>query len=183
MSAKKSLGKLSYDGESDDFESFQNQFEYDSLMFSWSETDQVKAIKFCIVGKAKRYYNELRDDDKKDINKIMKKLKESLAKAPEFYLNLFSTRQLKPGESISSFCHSVQSLLDRMPGLKKTSRDRLLGSRLIAIAPENLKNFLEILNDRSWDYNVGRYYLDKSAYYKSINQVEIEPRLRLQNVG
>ena len=142
-------------------------------MFSWSETDQAKAIKFCLVGKAKRYYNEMSDDEKKDINKIRKKLKESLAKAPEFYLNLFSTRQLKPGESISSFCNLVQSLLERgMPGLEKASRDRLLRSRLIAIAPENLNNFLEMLSDKSWDDTVA--ILDKSADYKSINPVEIE---------
>ena len=46
-------------------------------MFSWSETDQAKAFKFCLVRKAKRYYNEMSEDDKKDISKILKKLKES----------------------------------------------------------------------------------------------------------
>lgn len=80
LNAKKKLeyhlkgGKLG-DGESDDFESFQNSFEYESLMFSWNETDEAKAIKFCLVVKANRYYNEFSDDDKKDINKIMKKVK------------------------------------------------------------------------------------------------------------
>jgi hypothetical protein len=62
----------------------------------------------------------------------------------------------------------VQGLLEKgLPGLEKTIRDKLLRSRLLAVAPVNLKNFLEMLSDRSWDDVVN--ILDKSNDYKLIS--------------
>ena len=62
----------------------------------------------------------------------------------------------------------MQGLLEKgLPGLEKTIRDKLLRSRLLAVAPENLKNFLEMLSDRSLDDVVN--ILVKSNDYKLIS--------------
>jgi len=167
MSRRVTGTPLVFDGETDDVEQFLNTFSYEAIMFAWSEEAQAEAIKYCLTGKALRYYNDLNETDRKSIKAIKKKLKECLAKAPEYYLNLFYMRAVKPNESIASFCHAIQQLLDKgMPGLEPATKGRLLRSRLIAVAPENLKNFLEMLADKTWDEVVA--ILDKSTDYRAI---------------
>jgi hypothetical protein len=58
-----------FDGETD-VETFLNAFGYEAVMFNWNETAQAMAIKYCLSGKALRYYNELDEDGKNDINAI-----------------------------------------------------------------------------------------------------------------
>lgn len=168
--SKRPVGNmLVFDGETEgEIDEFFNNFALEAMMFGWSEAEQAKAIRYCLKGKARRYMLELDETQQADIKEIEKKLRSCLSKAPEFYLNQFYKREVRGGESISSFCHCVQGLLEKgLPGLEKTIRDKLLRSRLLAVAPENLKNFLEMLSDRSWDEVVS--ILDKSNDYKLIS--------------
>ena len=113
-----------------------------------------------MTGKAQRYYNELNATQKADVKEVFKKL-------PEFYMNLFYVRTLKPNESVSAYCNDIQHLLEKaMPGLEETTRDKFLKSRLISVVPESVKNFLEMLSDKTWAQLVAIF--DKSTDYKSI---------------
>ncbi|RNA43351.1 hypothetical protein BpHYR1_027320 [Brachionus plicatilis] len=53
-----------------------------------------------------------------------------------------------------------------MPGLEEAAKSSLLRARLIANVPENVKNFMELLSDKSWKELVAIF--DKSVDYKSI---------------
>ena len=78
-----------YDGESGDLDRFESQFKYEALMFGWNDAAKAEAIKYCLTGKALRYFNELNDTQKADVKEVFKKLREGCTKAPEYYLNLF----------------------------------------------------------------------------------------------
>ncbi len=160
-------GRLQFDGESHDVESFLKLFVYEALMFSWDREAQVKAIECCLKGKALQIFNGLSASVKGDIDEVMKALKDGCRKSPDYYLNLFYMRVLKPDETIASFCHDIEFLLSKgMPGLEEASKSSLLRARLIANVPENVKNFMELLSDKSWKELVNIF--DKSVDYKSI---------------
>ncbi|CAF1081998.1 unnamed protein product, partial [Brachionus calyciflorus] len=58
---------------------------------------------------------------------------------------------MKPDESIATFCHDIEELLTKeMPGLEEESKSSLLRTRLIANVSENVKNFMDLLSDKSW---------------------------------
>ena len=120
------IGQM-YDGESGDLERFESMFNYEALMFAWDDTQKAAALKFCLTGKAQRYYNELSATQQADVKEVFKKIKEGCANAPEFYMNLFYVRTLKPNESVSAYCNDIQHLLEKaMPGLEETTRDKFL---------------------------------------------------------
>ena len=120
-------------------------------MFNWDRSAQVRAIECCLVGKALQIFNNLSQSQKTDIDEIIKALKAGCKKSPDFYLNLFYARTLKPDESIATFCHEIEGLLSKgMPGLEEASKSSLLRARLIANVLENVKNFMELLSDKSW---------------------------------
>lgn len=99
---------LVFEGETEgEVDEFFNNFALEALMFGWSEAKQ-SAIRYCL--KARRYMLELDETQQADIKEIEKKLRSSLSKAPEFYLNQFYKREVRGGESISSFFHCVQGL-------------------------------------------------------------------------
>ncbi|CAF1017288.1 unnamed protein product [Brachionus calyciflorus] len=107
-------------------------------------------------------------NQKTDIDEIIKALKAGCKKSPDFYLNLFYARKLKPDESIATYCHEIEGLLSKgMPGLEEASKSSLLRARLIANVPENVKNFMELLSDKSWKKLVTIFY--KSVDYKWIS--------------
>lgn len=162
---------LVFDGESQDVEEFLNSFVYETLMFGWNKESQVVAIKCCLVGKALQIYNGLSNAEKADIDEIMHALRQGCVKSPDYYLNLFYTRKLKPEESIASFCHDIERLLNKgMPGLETESKSKLLRARLIANVPENVKNYMEMLSDKSWRDLVALF--DKSVDYISIAKTD-----------
>ena len=137
-------------------------------MFNWDRAAQVRAIECCLVGKALQIFNNLSQSQKTDIDEIIKALKTGCKKSPDFYLNLFYARTLKSDESIATFCHDIEGLLSKgMPGLEEASKSSLLRARLIANVPENVKNFMELLSDKSWKELVTIF--DKSVDYKSIS--------------
>ena len=150
---KRSLGSnIVFDGESADYEDLRNAFGYDTVMYGWTKEQQAKAIKFCLTGKARKCFDQMSDDDKKNIDTIFDKLKSICFKAPEFYLNLFYSRVLKPDQSIRKFCHELQKLLERgMPVLDETVKGKMLRARLISSVPEHVKNFLELMTDKTWN--------------------------------
>lgn len=164
-----------YDGESADFDDFLNAFGYDATMFGWNDEEQAKAIKFCLTDKALKEFKKLSDDDKKDINKIIKQLKETCTKTPEYYLNAFYTAALEPGESIAQFCQKLQILVEKgLPGLDETHRDKMLKARLIVNVPQHVKDFLELMSNKKWSELVEIF--EKSNDYKSTspNNFQIE---------
>lgn len=81
-------GRLQFDGESHDVESFLKSFIYEALMFNWDRAAQVKAIECCLKGKALRIFNGL-SLAKSDIDEVMKALRDGCRKSPDYYLNLF----------------------------------------------------------------------------------------------
>ncbi|CAF0975863.1 unnamed protein product [Brachionus calyciflorus] len=163
-----SNGRLQFNGESKDVDNFIKLFIYESLMFNWDRAAQVRAIECCLVGKALQIFNNLSQSQKTDIDEIIKALKSGCKKSPDFYLNLFYARTLKPDESIATFCHEIEGLLWKgMPGLEEASKSSLLRARFFANIPENVKNFMELLSDKSWKELVTIF--DKSVDYKSIS--------------
>ncbi|CAF0881342.1 unnamed protein product [Brachionus calyciflorus] len=105
---------------------------------------------------------------KTDTDEIIKALNAGCKKSPDFYLNLFYARTLKQDESIATFCHEIEGLLSKdMPGLEKAFKSSLLRARLISNVPENVKNFMELLSDKSWKELFTIF--DKSVDYKSIS--------------
>lgn len=171
-----------YDGESADLEDFLNAFGYDATMFGWSDEEQAKAIKFCLMDKALKEYRKLSDDDKKDINKIVQKLKETCTKTPEYYLNSFYTATLEQGESIAQFCQKLQKLLEKgLLGLQETHRDKMLKARLIVNVPQHVKDFLELMSNKKWSELVEIF--EKSNDYKgeALNHYQTETAINKIN--
>ena len=144
---------VTYDGENDDFDEFINAFGYDAAIVGWTDEEQAKNLRYCLVGKALREYQNLTaTNSKATMTEVVAHLKKVCAKPTELYLNKFYTRIMEPGESIAKYCISIQNLLDKgLPGLDKSHREQMLKARLIAVVPENVKNFLELLGDRSWN--------------------------------
>ena len=166
-------GAPTFDGQGN-VEEFINLFGYESVMFKWDKAAQASAIKFCLSKKALRYYNELDASKKGDIDEIFKKLRQCCAKAPEYYLNKLYTRTLKADEPISSYCHDIQNLLEKaMPELNPETKGMMLRARLISVVPESVKNFLEMLSDKTWSELVAIF--DKSTDYKAIIQSSSVP--------
>ena len=140
---RRQLGiNLVYDGDDSRFDEFESAFRYECLIYGWDDGKKAEGIKLCLTGKAKKIYDNLKPDDKKDVEKILEALKTNCIKSPEYYLNLFYARQLKQDEPISDFCHHIERLVERgMPGLDQASKYRLLMARLLAVVPENIKSF------------------------------------------
>ncbi|CAF1093324.1 unnamed protein product, partial [Brachionus calyciflorus] len=114
-----SNGRLQFDGESKDVDNLINLYIYESLMFNWDRAAQVRAIECCLVEKALQIFNNLSQNQKTDIDEIIKALKADY-------------------ESIATFCHEIERLLSKgMPGLEESSKSSLLRARLIAKFPEN----------------------------------------------
>lgn len=167
MARCKNESALDFDGEKRDVESFLRAFNYESLKYRWNTDYQAKAIKFCLSGKALRYYNELSAAEKLDIEVVKKKLTDCLSVAPEYYMGQFFTRSLNPNETISSFCHAIQTLLERgMPSLDDDTKTKMLRAKLIPVVPSYVKNFLEMFPEKSWDQIV--LIFDRSTDFKSI---------------
>ncbi|CAF1093786.1 unnamed protein product [Brachionus calyciflorus] len=107
--------------------------------------------------------------DKTSIKSIFEKLKRGCVKSPEYYLNLFYSRQLKHEEKISTFCYEIEKLIDKgLPRLDEENRTRMLRSRLLSAVPETIKNYLELLSDKKWPEIVQIF--DKTVDYKEIYQ-------------
>ena len=88
---------------------------------------------------------------RKDIKKIFDKLKETCFRPTEYYLNLFYSRILNPGESLASFARDLEKLVDKgLPGLDVTVKSKLLKARLVSSVPETTKTFLELIADKKW---------------------------------
>ena len=100
-------GRLQFDGESHDVESFLKLFVYEALMFNWDRAAQARAIECCLKGKALQIFNGLNSAVKSVIDEVMKALRDGCRKSPDYYLNLFYMRVLNPDESIASFCHDI----------------------------------------------------------------------------
>lgn len=167
---KKSLGTgLIFDGESQDVEKFINQFTLEALMFGWDEAAQAKAIKLYLEGKALKYYNELTSSEKNNIEDVFKGLKDKCGKPPNYYFSLFYNKEIKQDESIASFCHAIESYLEKAtPGMDQLARERILIGRLMEKAPESVRGTLVLLGDKSWKELVTIF--DKSVDYRSIKQ-------------
>lgn len=167
------MNNLVYDGESSSFDEFGAAFKYDAINYGWDEAKQIQAIKLCLVAKAKKFFQELTNTEKASIKSVLEKLKKSCVKSPEYYLNLFYSRQLKSDEKISTFCYEIEKLIDKgLPGLDDENRTRMLRSRLLSAVPENIKNYLELLSDKKWSEIVGIF--DKSVDYKEIYQGQFQ---------
>ena len=70
-------------------------------------------------GKSLQIFNVLNSAVKSDIDEVMKALRDGCRKSPDYYLNLFYMRVLKPDETIASFCHDIEYLLSKvMPGFE-----------------------------------------------------------------
>lgn len=177
---KRGMGNnLAYDGESGCYDDFVSAFKYDCIIYGWDIKKQAEAIEFCLVGKAKKAFDQMQAVDKEDIKKILDTLKGKCIKSPEYYLNLFYSRQLKQDEKIGDFCHDIERLLDKgMPGLELNGRSRMLMSRLVSTVPSHIKSFLELQSDKSWSDIVSVF--DKSVDYKEMytgnfQQIKQEP--------
>ena len=85
-------------------------------------------------------------------------------------MNQFCQRTMRPGETVSQYCHAIQKLLDRgCPGCEDNTRNRLL--RLVANVPEHVKNFIE-LQAGTWDDIVK--IIDKQVDYKTVEGPKLE---------
>lgn len=95
-------------------------------------------------------YKTLNDTEKKDIELIKKKLRETCVLSSEHYLNKFHNRTLGPNEKIGQFCRVLEGLLDKAK-CTGDMREKLLRWRLISVVPESTRQFMELLSDKSWD--------------------------------
>ena len=146
----RSLTAVTYNGDSD-FKVFKNTFLRDAEAFGWLDTQQARTIWLYPSGKAMKTYESLDSNDQKDLDKIFEALKKACSKSPQYYLNLFFNKKLNQGETINSFCKTIQEYLDdALPKVDEYTRDQLLISRLISNVQENVKNFLESMSDKSW---------------------------------
>lgn len=174
---------LVYDGESGSFDEFEAAFKYDCIIYGWDDRKQVAAIELCLVGKAKKLFSQIEEADKNDIKKILECLKRGCVKSPEYYLNLFYSKQLKPDQKISDFCYEIEKLMDKaLPNLDEDNRTRMLRSRLLSAVPEHIKSYLELLSDKKWKEIVAIF--DKSVDYKEIYQgsFQIKEEVDVQRV-
>lgn len=68
----------------------------------------------------------------------------------EFYLRQFYDSTLQHGNRIGPFCRRLESLVNKgIPGMEDTAKHTLLRSRLIKVVPKDVKNFMELLSDRT----------------------------------
>lgn len=123
-------------------------------------------LKYCLVGRALKEYNSVASS-KKTMAEMTAHIRKACSKPTELYLNKFYSILQEPGESVAKYCLSIQTLLDKgLPGLEKTHREQMLKARLITVVPENVKNFLELLGDRSWDELVAIF--EKQTDYRLV---------------
>lgn len=139
-----------FDGENGDVETFIKDFSYEAELYGLDVEAQARTIVHCLSGKALVAYKTLNDTEKKDIELIKKKLRETCVLSPEHYLNKFHNRTLGPNEKIGQFCRALEGLLDKAK-CTGDMRETLLRWRLISVVPESTRQFMELLSDKSWD--------------------------------
>lgn len=139
-----------FDGEGD-VESFLTSFGYESEMYGWDSAARARVIRYCLEGRALAVYDALEEDKQADIKEIEKELRRKCVQPAEFYLSQFYDCTLQPEDRIGPFCRRLESLVNKgLPGMETSAKHTLLRSRLIKVVPKDVKNFMELLNDRSW---------------------------------
>ncbi|RNA30354.1 hypothetical protein BpHYR1_050047 [Brachionus plicatilis] len=129
MAKRGMVSNLNYDGENVDYDDFYKAFGYDAAMNISDNVQQAHVIQYCLSGKALRLYNSMTD---------------------RVFLESVLQLNTKSGESIASFAKDLERLVDKdLPGLDGTVKTKLLKSRLVSSVPENTKDFLELLSDRT----------------------------------
>lgn len=106
--------------------------------------------------------------DKADIKAIEKALRSKCVETPEVYLNEFFERKMKPGERINTYCQALEKLLDKA-GISGDSREKLLSSRLISQVPLDVKNFMELMSDKSWK-DLVHIFENQTDYKKQMSE-------------
>ncbi|CAF0846861.1 unnamed protein product [Brachionus calyciflorus] len=131
---KRRMGSnLNYDDDNVDYDEFYKAFGYDAAMYVWDRFQQAEVIMFCLSGKALIVYKSVSEADRNDIGRIFAKLKETCFKPTEYYLNLFYTRALNPGETLASFARDLERFVDKdLPGLEANIKSKLLKARLVS---------------------------------------------------
>ena len=76
---RRQLGiNLVYDGDDSRFDEFESAFRYECLIYGWNADSKAEGIKLCLTGRAKKIFDGLKEDEKKDVEKIITALKSKL---------------------------------------------------------------------------------------------------------
>ena len=152
-----------YDGGKD-IDDFLTVFGYESEMYGWDAEARARAIKLCLKGKALAVYNDLDETKKANIAEIEKALRAGCVQPPEVYFSEFYNRTLRPGEKLGEYCRALEKLVDKAcPGCEERVRSSMLRSRLISVVPNDVKNFMELINDKTWSELV-KIFEDQNEY-------------------
>ncbi|RNA18795.1 hypothetical protein BpHYR1_045197 [Brachionus plicatilis] len=155
------VNNLVYDGESGSFDEFEAAFKYDRIIYGWDDRKQNAAIELCLLGKAKKL---------------------GCVKSPEYHLNLFYSKQLKPDQKISDFCYEIEKLMDKaLPNLDEDNRTRMLRSRLITTNYQLTKGYvidaeIDVESDGSREAN-----MIKCQNYFSTNTNTLNKLIRIES--
>ncbi|RNA29077.1 hypothetical protein BpHYR1_038437 [Brachionus plicatilis] len=69
---KRGMGNnVAYEGERGCYDEFVAAFRYNCIIYGWDTKKQAEAIEFCLVGMAKKAYDQMQAADKEDIKKIL----------------------------------------------------------------------------------------------------------------
>ena len=96
----RTVNSASYNG-SGEFERFLSAFKLDAKIFKWTEKDQAEVIEHYLEGKARNVFKAIDNAKKDDIKEIIKELREKCDLSPEYYMNQFCQRTMRPCETVS----------------------------------------------------------------------------------
>jgi hypothetical protein len=142
--------QLRYDGLLDPTE-FLNAFGLQSLMYKWTEDQQVEAIGFMLTGKAKRVVDTM-TGDKTKIKQIKDALKAGCVETKEVLMKQFNAARPQPNELISEYATRLQLLLERaIPGLDTGHATFILRGHLATHLPDYMQALISYNQKTTWD--------------------------------
>ena len=89
---------------SGEFERFLSAFKLDVKIIESTEKDQAELFEHYLEGKARNVFKAIDNAKKEDIKEVIKELTEKSDLSPEYYINQFCQRTLRPGGTVSQYC-------------------------------------------------------------------------------
>ena len=148
MNNNVSISSILYNGLSDP-KAFVQRFKLQARFQAWDATVQLEALPDFLTDKAKTAYDAI--TDKTNITATLASLVTALSKSSSTLFEEFTSRKLRPDETVSAFALSLQDLLIKAcPNLNEAARLPMLQGILCASLDSSTRALVKFSSTLTW---------------------------------